>query len=86
MIASPVKKLIGGLGIAAVLSLGLANFTPAAAEGWRHEWREHHPFYGHPFYGYGPPVFYRPVHCFNRRIFVRGPWGWHPVIRRICRR
>ncbi|MBV1706101.1 MAG: hypothetical protein KGQ37_02720 [Hyphomicrobiales bacterium] len=81
-----MKKLAGGIGIAAALSLGLASLTPASADGWRqehweHEWREHHPYWG-----YRPPIYYRPIHCYNQRIFVRGPWGWHPVWRRVCHR
>lgn len=61
-------------------SLSLAQ--PAAAAPF------HRVYLRGPRWGWRPPVirfgYYGP-HCFVRRLWVRGPYGWHIVVRRFCR-
>lgn len=91
MISQTIRKVVAGAGIATAMTIGLASITTASADPWDGGWG-HHERWEHrgPRFGYypPPPVYYypRPVHCFTRRVMVWGPWGYHPVFRRICRR
>jgi hypothetical protein len=67
---------------ALALAASVASAQPASAQ-------YGYPGYSAPAPSYRPPppprYYAPPEHCYMRRVWVPGPYGPHPVMRRYCR-